>query len=180
MAVGACAHAAAPVPPTPVAEPVAACAAPEFRQLDFWIGDWDIVVHARKAPDSEAWADAPGRQHIERVLGGCAISETFSATGPGPAWAGRSYSSWQPKLGKWRQTWVDDSGGYLLFEGGVEAGTMALYGEPRNLPDGTLVQMRMIWLDVSADALRWEWQRTSDAGKSWRAMMTIDYKRRPR
>jgi hypothetical protein len=37
--------------------------------------------------------------------------------------------------------------------------------------------MRMVWLDVQADALRWEWQRSSDAGKSWKPMMIIEYRR---
>src|SRR4051812_29704320 len=123
-ALAACAHAPgnAPIEATPAPAPAAsgapppACTAPEYHQLDFWLGDWDVVVHARKSPDSDAWADAPGTQHVEKLLGGCAISESFTASGPGPAWAGRSYSSWQPApLGKWRQTWVDDQGSYLAF-----------------------------------------------------------------
>jgi hypothetical protein len=180
LALAACAHPRAPAPPAAAgAAPAAACAAPEFRQLDFWVGDWDVVVKARQAPDSDAWAEAPGTQHIEKILGGCAIAEHFSASGPGPAWAGASYSMWQPQLGKWRQTWVDDQGSFLEFEGGVDAaGTMALYGPPRAQKDGTLVQMRMIWLDVGKDALRWEWQRSVDAGKSWSPMMIIAYRRR--
>lgn len=79
------------------------------------IGDWDVAIHARKSPTSEIWDDAKGRQHVETILGGCAISETFSAEGPGQPWAGRSYSTWQAPAGKWRQTWVDDQGSYLAF-----------------------------------------------------------------
>jgi hypothetical protein len=185
--LGACAHAAPGAAPGPtVGAPVAsaapatsaACEAPEFRQLDFWLGDWDVVVHARKSPGVDEWADARGTQHVEKLLGGCAVAETFSAEGPGPAWAGRSYSVWQPQLGKWRQTWVDDQGSYLAFVGGVEDGVMALYGESRTLPDGTAVQMRMTWLDVRPESLRWEWQRSTDGGKSWLAMMVIRYTRR--
>ena len=176
VTLAACAH-AAPAAIAPAAA-AAACVAPEFHQLDFWLGDWDVVVRARKSPDVDEWADARGTQHVEKLLGGCAVAETFTAEGPGPAWAGRSYSVWQPKLGKWRQTWVDDQGSYLAFEGGVEAGVMSLYGEPRTLPDGTPMQMRMTWLDVQPASLRWEWQRTTDGGKSWKAMMVIEYKRR--
>src|SRR5215813_9919828 len=87
----ACSH---PTPPTPVETPlagspkaVAACDTPEHRQLDFWVGDWDVVVHARQTPDGP-FADAKGRQHVESILGGCAVAETFSADGPGPAWNG--------------------------------------------------------------------------------------------
>jgi hypothetical protein len=150
-----------------------ACATPEHRQLDFWIGDWDVSVRARSAPDKDEWAEAKGTQHIESILGGCAIAESFAAEGPGQPWAGRSYSSWQPAEKRWRQTWVDDGGSYLAFTGGLEGGTMALYGEPR-----AGKQMRMVWLDVKPDALRWEWQRSTDGAKSWKPMMIIEYRRR--
>jgi uncharacterized protein DUF1579 len=154
------------------------CASSEHRQLDFWIGDWDVTVRARTAPDKEQWGEAKGTQHVEGILGGCAIAESFAAAGPGSPWSGRSYSSWQPAEKRWRQTWVDDSGGYLAFSGALESGTMALYGEPRTGKDGKPFQMRMVWLDVEANALRWEWQRSADGGKSWRPMMIIDYRRR--
>jgi hypothetical protein len=157
------------------AAPSPACAAPEHRQLDFWLGTWDLVVKAPAAP-GEPWAEAPGVQRIERILGGCAIAEHFSADGPGAPWAGASYSVWVAPLGKWRQTWVDDQGSYLAFTGGVEDGVMRLYGEPRD-KDGQRIQMRMTFEDVTADALRWEWQRQVDGG-AWEAQMVIDYRRR--
>jgi hypothetical protein len=153
------------------------CQTPEHRQLDFWLGDWNVVIHARNTPTG-AMSEANGRQHIEAVLGGCAIAETFAAGGPGPAWAGRSFSSWQPGAGKWRQTWVDDQGSYLAFTGGLERGAMTLYGEPRDT-EGKTVQMRMIFLDVRPNSIRWEWQRSEDGWKSSTTMMRIDYTREP-
>jgi hypothetical protein len=168
----ACTAAASPAAP----KPVAACATPEHRQLDFWIGDWDVAIRARQSPTSE-WGDAKGVQHVEAILGGCAIAETFTAAGPGTPWAGRSFSSWQPKAGKWRQTWVDDSGSYLAFVGGLEAGELTLYGEPRDQA-GTTVQMRMVFQAVTPRSLHWEWQRTDDGWKTNQPMMKIDYTRR--
>jgi hypothetical protein len=162
---------------TPPAPPVKACASPEHRQFDFWIGHWDVTIHARSSPTSETWADAKGHQHIESILGGCAISETFSADGPPTPWAGRSYSSWQAPVGKWRQTWVDDQGSYLALAGGIENGVMTLYGEPRE-KDGKSIQMRMVFLDVKPASMRWEWQRTEDAWKTSIVMMRIDYARK--
>lgn len=170
--VGPVAAAAPPTPPTSVA---VACAAPEHRQFDFWIGAWDLVVKTRAAPDGP-WTEARATQRIEAILGGCVIAEHFEADGPGTPWAGRSYSMWQPALGAWRQTWVDDQGGFLAFTGAVEDGAMTLYGEPRD-KDGHRVQMRMVFLDVTADALRWEWQRSVDDG-AWAPQMVIEYRRR--
>ena len=117
-----------------------------------------------------------GLLQIEAILGGCAISENFTADGPGVPWAGKSYSVWQPALAKWRQTWVDDQGGYLAFTGGVEDGVMALYGEPRQ-KDGKEIRMRMVFLDVTPTSMRWEWQRTVDGGATWEPQMVIDYAR---
>jgi Protein of unknown function (DUF1579) len=182
LALAACVSSASGTRPAdPIAPPPAvssACTAPEFHQLDFWLGKWDLVLHARKLPGLDEWTDARGTQVIESILGGCAIAESFAADGPEGAWAGRSYSSWQPKLGKWRQTWVDDQGSYLAFTGGLEDGTMTLYGEPRLGPDGNEVRMRMVWLNVTPDRLEWQWQRSADQGKSWSPVLRIDYHRR--
>ena len=168
---------APPAPPSPPApaDVAAACASPEHRQLDFWIGDWDVVVRAPAAP-GEPWSEARGTQHIEAILGGCAIAEAFAADGPGPAWAGRSYSMWQPALATWRQTWVDDQGGYLALTGGLEDGVMTLVAEPRVIGGRPTVK-RMVFLDVTPAALRWEWQHSVDGGP-WEAEMIIDYRRR--
>jgi hypothetical protein len=165
----------APAPAAPTI--VAACNTPEHRQFDFWIGDWDVRVRARTAPDKEDWGEAKGTQHIEALLGGCAIAEHFAADGPPAPWAGKSYSAFQPKLGKWRQTWVDDQGSYIALTGGVEAGVMTLYGEPRTANDKT-IQMRMVFQNVTKSSLHWEWQRTEDNWATSVAMMTIDYRRR--
>ena len=51
----------------------------------------------------------------------------FTAEGPGQPWAGRSYSMWQPATGQWRQTWVDDSGSYLAFTGGLDAPSVFVF-----------------------------------------------------
>jgi hypothetical protein len=176
-----CAHPHAAPAPAPVAvvdPPSPACAAPEYRQFDFWDGDWDVTVHARASIDSDQWGDAKGTQHVDSLLGGCVTAEHFAADGPGTPWRGLSYSSWQPQLGKWRQTWVDDSGGYLAFTGGLEDGAMTLYGEPRTVK-GVSFQMRMRYSDVTADSLHWEWQRSDDGGQTWKPLMMIDYARRP-
>ena len=86
-------------PPSPPAGPPApgtiakACAGPEFRQLDFWIGDWNVKIHARASPSSDQWADAVGTQHVRSILSGCAIEENFAAEGPPTPWAGRSFAT---------------------------------------------------------------------------------------
>jgi hypothetical protein len=174
LLVGACGG-AAPVARAPATTPSAACATPEHRAFDFWVGAWDVKVLTRKQP-ADPWVAAKGTQHVESILGGCVISESFTAEGPATPWAGKSYSMWQPALGTWRQTWVDDQGSYLVFTGGVEHGVMTLYGEPFEKA-GKRVEMRMVFGNVTRDAMTWEWQRKNDAG-AWDAQMVIEYTRR--
>jgi hypothetical protein len=179
LVCGACAS-RAPTPATPavVAPPSASssCAAPEFRQLDFWLGDWDVTVHARTSPTSAQWGEAEGHQHVEAILGGCAIAEHFTAAGPPTRWSGASYSMWQPQLGVWRQTWVDDSGSFLAFRGGREDGTFVLYSEPKTA-DGAQTQKRMVFSAITPTTLHWEWQQTSDGWTTVAPLIKVDYRR---
>jgi len=146
------------------------------RELDFWIGEWDVVVRARKAPTSDEWSEARGRNTISRTLGGCAIEERFEALGPQSPWRGASFSRFVASESRWRQTWVDDEGGYMLFVGGPDPIGFVFTGEPRT-KDGTTSQMRMVFHDVTPNGLGWRWERTVDGGATWTPMMTIAYAR---
>lgn len=166
----------------PVAAPPAAarkCSGPDYRTFDFWLGDWDVVVRARKSPNGDEWAVARGVNQISSLLGGCAVEERFSADGPGQPWAGRSLSRWVEGEKRWRQAWVDDTGSFLAFTGGMQGKEMVLMGEP-SVRDGETVQMRMVFTDIAADSLTWRWERTTDAGASWTRMMVIEYRRKSR
>lgn len=163
-----CAH-------SPSAAPAAvaqACAEPERRQLDFWVGDWDLVIRARTDPKSDQWGEAKGTNTIRATLSGCAIEENFHGDGPGTPWAGRSFSTFVPPAKQWRQTWVDDSGSYLAFRGGRQGDDFVLMGEPRGDK-----QMRMVFSKITADSIFWSWEQGTEGGTEWAPMMTIAYTR---
>ncbi len=151
-----------------------ACSAAEYRQFDFWIGDWSVKVESRVAADEDRWTTETGSNHVTSLLNGCAIEEQFTATGGtnGFTWSGKSFSTWSAPEKRWRQTWVDDSGNYLAFTGGVVNGEMILNGEPR--PNGRT--MRMVFFNIGKDHISWRWEATKD-GKTWRPMMKIEYTR---
>jgi len=172
LVVAGSARAGQPATPTPPA-----CEEPGFRQLDFWLGDWDVVIRARAAPGSDQWAEAHGTNHVGAPLGRCVVQESFRADGPGAPWAGQSVSMYVPKEHAWRHSWVDDGGNFLAFRGGPEPGGLfALYGEPREV-GGARVQMRMVFRNITHDAFVWSWERGTVGGASWTPMMEIRYTR---
>jgi hypothetical protein len=156
----------------------AVCDDARSHELDFWVGDWNATIRTRKAPDSDEWSEAHGRNVITKTLGGCAIEERFEADGPESPWHGTSVSRWFESEAAWRQAWVDDQGSWLLFTGGRDAEGFVLTAAPRT-KDGVVSQMRMVFRDITASSFMWRWERTTDAGASWRPMMTIAYVRAP-
>ena len=145
-----------------------ACDSEEARHLDFWLGEWTL-----------AWEGGGGTNHITRRFGDCVIEENFEGDMPTGKYFGHSVSVWNPRIGKWQQTWVDSQGGYLQFTGGVgEDGVMRLFGAPNQLPDGRTQHTRMSWVDVQEDAFDWHWERSFDGGTTWEMVWLIRYERR--
>jgi len=144
------------------------CDHEEARQLDFWLGEWDLT-----------WEGGEGTNSITRRFGDCVIEENFAGNLPGGLLEGHSVSVYDAPLGKWQQTWVDNQGGYLTFTGGVgEDGVMRLYGPERTLADGRIVVTRMSWVDVTRTAMDWHWERSFDGGENWEMVWLIHYARR--
>jgi hypothetical protein len=133
--------------------------------LDFWLGTWNVT-----------WAGGgQGTNTIRRVLDDRAIEESFDGRDETSSLEGRSLSVRDTADGRWRQTWVDSTGAYLDFAGVVVDGRISFQREAT--PGTGTVLQRMVWLDVTADAFRWQWQRSADGGASWDVVWEIDYRR---
>jgi hypothetical protein len=90
--------------------PPPACGGPEYRQFDFWLGDWN--VYARDG-------SLAGTNDVTREMDGCVLQEHWVAAGP-PARRGSSFNTWSPAFRRWHQTWVDSTGGLtwaVVFDG---------------------------------------------------------------
>ncbi len=141
------------------------CAAPEFRQFDFWVGEWELT-----------WGDSGrGENVIVIELDSCVIVENFTTAGEQP-FRGRSVSTFNKHSGKWHQTWVDNAGGYLDFVGGPVADSMILSRTAHRA--GSVYRQRMVWYNISEDSLDWNWERSLDDGVSWDTLWEIHYLRR--
>jgi hypothetical protein len=143
------------------------CSSAEARQFDFWLGDWEATW---QTADDET---KRGRNSITSSLGGCVILENFDGR-PGNALIGMSVSVYDQNAKKWKQTWVDNSGGYLDFSGDFTDGQMALTRE-FSTPKGKRIQ-RMVWYNIGEDEFDWDWKISDDDGKSWKVAWQIHYK----
>jgi len=136
-----------------------------WRELDFWLGEWDVFAGGRRA----------GTNRVERILGGCALVEHWTdAAGR----QGRSLFYYSPVTAEWKQVWVTAQagspgglkekvlverlpGGALRFQGEIPLAGGGAYLDRTTLtplPDGRVWQL----IEVSRDRGR-TWQTTFDA-----------------
>jgi hypothetical protein len=145
-------------------EPAEPCSQPAASEFDFWLGEWDLQ-----------WGeDGRGKNFVTRALDGCVVVENFDGT-PAIRLRGMSVSVYDAQHERWRQTWVDNQGGYLDFEGGIDGGRMVL--ARRATIDGQQVLQRMVWYDITDQSLNWNWERSGDDGASWTVLWEIRYTR---
>jgi hypothetical protein len=90
---------------------------------------------------------------------------------------GHSVSVFDARAGRWKQTWVDNEGGYLDFIGEFKDGRMVLAREAVR-PDGSKVQQRMVFKNIGRNEFDWSWERSLDGGKTWEVLWPIHYKRK--
>lgn len=160
LALPFAALAQAPAPPD--------CDGPEWKQFDFWLGEWDLSY---KAADGKV---GKSRNRITRILDGCVVLEEFRGA-PGTKLDGHSVSTYDRNAKLWKQTWVDNSASYLDFAGGMAEGRMVLVRDAER--QGRKFKQRMVWQDIRPDALKWLWQRSDDGGTTWSTQWEIDYSR---
>src|SRR5262249_54041254 len=156
----------AQAPPSPAPTPVP-CTAAEYRQFDFWLGDWNVY-----APDGSL----AGTNDVTREYDGCVLQEHWVAAGSPPQ-RGSSFNTWSPAAHRWHQTWVDSTGGFLLLDGGLKDRAMVLPGE-MPAPAGGLVRHRIAWSVLDGGRVRQLWERSRDGGRTWSVVFDGTYVRK--
>jgi hypothetical protein len=133
------------------APPATPCTAPEYRQFDFWVGEWSVQVAnaPRGAP--------PAPSDITLEPGGCAVFENF-ANG-----AGLSINVFSPETGDWHQTFVFSNGQRQVLIGGLEGSNMILTGSAPG-PPGSFD--RWTWIPLSGGRVRQFQEFSTDGGQS--------------
>lgn len=134
---------------------------PEYRQFDFWVGEWDVVTTSGGAP--------AGNSKIELILGDCVILENWSSLGS--PFAGKSYNIYNPNLKRWEQFWVANAGTTIHFYGGLKDGVMDYWTDEIPQPDGTKLKRHLQFFPLGPGKVRQFSQGSADGGKTW----TVEY-----
>lgn len=154
--------AAQPAPPAPAA----ACTSPEYRQFDFWLGEWEVT-----RPDTGA---VLGHSRITAIAGDCALHEHWRSARGGD---GQSLNAWDRQRGTWSQFWTGADGTVLRLEGGLRDQAMVLEGELPAAGGGSQRQ-RITWTPADDGSVRQHWEVSDDAGQTWTTSFLGIYRRR--
>ena len=136
-----------------------------YRAFDFWIGEWDV---------SNAAGKQVGRNTIRADADSCMLFERWNGAGGS---VGSSINFIDPDTKRWRQIWVDGSGGLIEIEGAVSDGAMRLVGT-HTYRDGRKLPFRGTWTPLPDGRVRQHFEESSDEGETWPTWFDGYYTRR--
>ncbi len=142
--------------------------AAESRQLDFWIGDWDVL-------DNRSGQQPAGASHVELILGDCVILENWTGVRGG---SGKSFNAWNREKSCWQQSWVDDKGALTNYTDGQYRDGAMVYLAEQKAPDGKPVRLRMSFFNLAPGQVRQLGEQSTDSGTTWAMTFDLNYVRR--
>jgi hypothetical protein len=153
---GSAAQAARAAPPK--------CDGPEYRQFDFWVGDWNVTTAAGRA----------GTNLVTLEESGCLVHEHWRGARGG---TGQSFNFFDRADHRWHQVWVSSTGSVLRLTGKSQDDRLVFTGE-RAGPEGTAVRDRLTFFRNADGTVRQLWETSSDDGQSWQTVFDGRYAKR--
>ncbi len=139
--------------------------APEFRGMDFWIGEWEVET---------AQGNPAGKSKIELVLDGCIVLENWTGQN---GYAGKSFNLFHRDSSKWEQIWVDNQGQVTRYDGEAKDGNIYYRTESIG-PDGKKTLSKMTFFPKGPDQVRQFGERSTDGEATWSVEYDLLYKRK--
>ena len=138
---------------------------PKFRELDFWVGDWDVYGKG---------GAKVGQSHVELMVGDCVVNENWTDMTGG---VGKSYNKYNPPMKRWEQYWVDQYGSTTFYKGNLEGPNMVYLADAFD-PKGNPQKQRMTFFPLAPDKVRQFGEVSKDDGKTWTTSYDLTYIRR--
>lgn len=150
----------------PAESPPRACTAPEHRQFDFWVGQWDVY-----RTDT---GDLAAHSLIEKLYDGCVIREHWM---PLQGSAGGSINNYVADEQRWHQTWVSGENARVDFHGGRVGDKMILTGFWENSAGlGKHGLIRMTYSKLPDGSVRQLGELSTDHGVTWTKSFDFNYR----
>ena len=158
-----------------IAAKLAPCSAPQYKEFDFWVGEWEV---------RSAAGQLLGRNRITKKYGGCVVVEEWEGAAGG---GGTSFNFYDQPTMQWHQFWVDATGTNWLssdkqgnpvtLRGGLRDGAMVLTSHPDTLPSIGLT--RATWRPLPDAGVRQMFESSTDGGKTWTTSFDGFYRKKP-
>jgi hypothetical protein len=140
------------------------CPGPEYKQFNFWLGDWAVTrTHDGKPA---------GDNTITLKAAGCVILEDWKARSGG---TGNSINVYDQADGKWHQTWVDSTGDQTHYIGEWRNGKMEFRADDVATPQKQSVVLTMTFEPRPDGTIRQSGTISTDGGKTFQPSFDLIY-----
>ena len=139
---------------------------PEFREFDFWVGEWE--VHGTDGTFL-------GENTVSSDEGGCVLTEQWrGAKGS----TGMSINYLDRMTDEWVQSWHAAGGYQILIRGGMTDEGMLLSGTIHLIATGQTSPFRGLWTPLPDGRVRQYFEQSNDDGATWEPWFEGFYSRK--
>ena len=137
----------------------------QFREFDFWVGEWDVHTADGKLA---------GRNVIKSAERGCVLIENWTGAGGS---TGTSMNYLDKETDEWVQLWTDASGSQILIRGGLTDQGMLLEGKIHYVSNGVTAPFRGLWTPQPDGRVRQFFEQYDNDEESWKPWFEGFYSR---
>ncbi|MCW8833097.1 MAG: hypothetical protein OQK09_03985 [Colwellia sp.] len=144
----------------------AACDTSQYREFDFWLGQWQVKSAASKQLS---------QSKITQINNGCGLLEEYKTP---TGFQGKSLNIFDSQTQQWHQTWIDNTGYLLKLSGGIENNSMVMTGKTHD-KNGNIILNKITWTPLKGGEVRQHWQTSTTHGKAWQTIFDGIYHKVP-
>lgn len=147
------------------ADATSCAASAESRQLDYWLGDWNLGA-----------AGSSGNAHstVSLSLDKCLVIENWDG---GRGHYGQNVFGYSADDNSWYGFFADNEGRVHVFTSGKVSAGSAEFEGPSRRPNGATVLNRVKVIRLSPNKVEQTWEKSLDKGTTWNLAFRGEYLR---
>jgi hypothetical protein len=143
-----------------------ACCGEEYKQFDFWIGDWVVYTNAEMV----------GFNKITKIESDCILRENWKSVVS--SHTGSSYNFYDRNEKKWKHVWIGSDGMSLEVKGIFKDRKMVMTGDEYTDDKGNRIINKVTWYVNTDGTVRQVWEQSKDGGQAFTIQFDGLYRRR--